>query len=326
MATAASGLQVVADDDAYQAEWDRFVRDLKARGKSKTGHTERIYRRGVLGFRDWLAERGRPLDPLKADRDDIRGYLAELQGQQAPATVKAAFTGLAAFFNWLEREGVLVRSPMARMPAPRVPETPMHVLGVEELGRLLKAVSGTSFEDRRDLAMFRLFIDTGLRRQEMASLTLEDLDLEAGLLKVTIKGGDTTMAPFGAKSARDLDRYLRLRKRHKQAGAVVERGHDRERELVHPLWLSAYGGLTHDGIYNVVKRRAIAAGLDPALVHPHTFRHSFAHSLKGNGASDEDILRLGRWRDSKMVRKYGAALAQERAWETHRRLSPGDRL
>jgi site-specific recombinase XerD len=323
MATADSGhLRVVGDDEGYWQLWESFARHLRAEGRSP--HTLRIYRRGVLVLHDWLAERVRPVDPVQVTREDIRGLLADLQARQAPATVKTVFTALAAWFNWLEREGELERSPMYRMSTPRVPEKPMYVLGPEELGRLLKVVSGPEFEDRRDLAMFRLFIDTGLRRQEMANLMLEDLDLETQLVRVTIKGGDTTMAPFGTKAARDLDRYLRLRTRHRQAGTTIERG--RDQELLHPLWLSAYGGLSGDGIYAVLRRRAVQAGLDPEKIHPHTFRHSFAHSLKASGASDEDVQRLGRWRDSKMVRKYGAGLAQQRAWETHRRLSPGDRV
>src|SRR5262249_60419539 len=121
-----------------------------------------------------------------------------------------------------------------------------------------------------------------------------------------------------------IDRCLRVRDVQRQANVTVERG--RDRELVHPLWLSPTGGLKQDSIYALVKRRAEQAGLDPETVHPHTFRHSFAHSLKASGASDEDVQRLGRWRDSKMVRRYGAALSQQRAWETHKRLSPGDRV
>jgi site-specific recombinase XerD len=323
MATAASHLQVVADNDRFLPEFNAFVRALKARNKNQTGHTERIYRHGVFGFRDWLIEHGQAPDPLMVTRDDVRAYLADLFSEgKAPATVKAAFTGIAAFFNYLEDEGMLERSPTRRMHAPSVPETPTRVLDADELGRLLKAVQGTGFEDRRDLAMFRLFIDTGLRRNEMASLMLEDLDLEGGLVRVTIKGGDTKLAPYGAKTARDLDRYLRLRARHRQAVSVV----DRDGESVHPLWLSAYGGLSSDGVYNVVKRRAVQAGLDPKDVHPHTFRHSFAHALKAAGASDEDIQSLGRWHDSRMVKRYGAAMREQRAWATLRRLSPGDRI
>jgi integrase len=91
----------------------------------------------------------------------------------------------------------------------------------------------------------------------------------------------STWCPFGTKAGRDM----RLRTRHCLAG------------------------------------RDAQAGLDPQLVHPPTLRHSFAHSLTAAGASDEDVQRLGRWRDSKMVRGNGAALSQQRACETHRRLS-----
>jgi site-specific recombinase XerD len=322
MATAAK----VAYIDPYWQLWDEFSRNLKAEGRSP--HTLRVYGHALRSFREYLDAEGLPTDPVQVRKGHIERYLGSIRQTHSQATVKARFTGLAAWFNWMEREQVIERSPAYRVPAPRVAEKPTPVLSAEQLGRLLKACSGTRFEDRRDVAMFRLFVDTGLRRQEMARLALEDLDRDSGLLSVLLKGDDTHLVPFGAKASRDLDRYLRLRARHRLAAMTVERDRDQggARELVHPLWLSAHGGLTGDGIYAVTKRRAIQAGIDPHAVHVHTFRHSFAHSLKSAGASDEDVQRLGRWKDSKMVRRYGAALSQQRAWETHRRLSPGDRL
>src|SRR5262244_2285368 len=120
MATTASGLRLVADDDSYLALWDSFARHLRAENRSP--HTLRIYRQGVMALHDWLAEHNRPVDPLQVTRDDIRGLLADLQVRQAPATVRTAFTGLQSWFSWLEREGEVERSPMHRMSAPRVPD------------------------------------------------------------------------------------------------------------------------------------------------------------------------------------------------------------
>ncbi len=329
MATAASGF-TVADEtyvDPYLSLWDSFSLHLEAEGRSP--HTLRIYRRAVLAFREWLDREGRPIDPLKVAKADLQGFLGEVLRTRAQATARAHFVGLHAWFSWMEKEEVLERSPLHRMSAPRVNAQPMHVLDAEELGRLLKACGGATFEDRRDSALIRLAVDTGLRRAELTRLAVEDVDLRAGLLSVKVKGGDTELVPFGAKAARDLDRYLRMRARHRLAALKVERPKDQGgigMELVRPLWLSPYGALSHDGVYAVVKRRTVQAGLDPEKVHVHTLRHSFAHSLKSGGASDEDVQRLGRWKDSKMVRRYGAQLSQQRAWETHRRLSPGDRL
>lgn len=325
MATAADASGIVSIDEWSQL-WNEYRRHLRSEGRSP--YTLKIYGNAIAFFREYLEDQDWALSPTQITKAHVEGYLARIRETYAQATVKARFTGLAAWLNWMEREGIIQRSPTYRMRAPAVKEKPTPVLSPDQLQDLLKACSGPKFEDRRDIALLRLAIDTGLRRQELARLALEDLDRDSGLLSIKVKGGDVHLVPFGTKTGRDLDRYLRVRSRHRLAGLAVERDKDQggEAELVHPLWLSAQGGLTHDGIYAIVKRRALQAGLDPQQVHPHTLRHSFAHALKSAGASDEDVQRLGRWKDSKMVRRYGAALSRQRAWETHRRLSPGDRL
>jgi hypothetical protein len=78
---------------------------------------------------------------------------------------------------------------------------------------------------------------------------LEDLDRDSGLLSVKVKGGDVHLVPF-----RHQGRPRHARTRHCLAGLTVERDRDQggEVELVHALWLSPQGGLSHDGIYAIV--------------------------------------------------------------------------
>jgi integrase/recombinase XerC len=164
----------------------------------------------------------------------------------------------------------------------------------------------------RDTAIIRLFLDTGMRLDELARLLVADVDLDQNLAYVMGKGRRLRSCPFGHKTAQALDRYLRQRKRQHRA-------------KLPELWLGVNGRpATENGIGQMVRKRGAAAGI-PEL-HPHTFRHTFAHEWRLAGGGDDSLMRLVGWKSRQMLHRYGASAADARAREAHQRLMLGDRI
>lgn len=293
------------------SRWKKsFERHLRAEGKSEK--TVETYGEAVNQLIRRVADEG--IDhPRQIGRHHIEEYMvAVLDNDRLGrfATANNRFRSLQQFFRWLQKaEKAIFENPMAEMNPPKVPDKPVPLLADVELRRILGTCRTGSFEELRDEALIRLVADSGARRSEALSIECVGIDIDGLQAKVRAKGGGIRTIAFGKKTARALDRYERARAKHPYAHLDA-------------FWLCRKGAFGPSGFYLMLKRRAAAAGLS---LHPHQLRHIWAHeSLKE--MEEGDVQRLGGWKTRRMLDRYGAAGAHERAREAHRRHSFGDRL
>lgn len=297
-----------------------WARSLRARARSEA--TIDAYVTDLRSLDVWLRARG--LSLVDATRRLLEEFLAELREQgKAPATIARRYRSFQQFFKWALDEDEIPADPMAKMRPPKVPVQPPPIIPTADLLKLLASCDTPrggpgrakptsdklTFENKRDRALILMLATTGIRSGELMGLTRESIDLNSSTFTVMGKGGRARIVALMPKPADALDKYLRARRRHARAALPA-------------LWLGDRGALTDSGLRQMLERRSDDAGI--GHVHPHLFRHRFAHEAKSRGMTDGDLMSIAGWNSPQMLHRYGASAAAERARDAHRRLFGGD--
>lgn len=311
-------MDVEKANTALLESWQLDLRSpVRAGARPKRDRTIAAYLDEARRFASWLTDAGRPSsapgDLAGVERGDVVAWIADLRDRGlAAATIRSRWIALRSLYGWAAAEGEIGADPIAAVHVPKADEPAPDVLDDDTIRALLKACAGTRFADRRDLALFRLMLATGLRVSEATGLALADVDLLARLVAVRDgKGGKARVARFDPATASALDRYRRARGRHRLAARAE-------------LWLGHRGPLGRKGVYTILSNRSAQAGV--GHVHPHQFRHTFAHRAKRSGATAEDLMRLAGWSDASSLARYGSQLATERALAAYDSFDPMDGL
>ena len=235
--------------------------------------TLQSYRRDLEGLSRWLGTRGRDLAGV--DRQVLFDYLAQRTAAGYAARSNARLlSALRSFFVQQVRLGARETDPTALLDPPKLGRSLPKALSESEVEALMDAPAVDTAAGLRDRAMVELMYATGLRVSELVNLPATALNLRQGVVRVMGKGSKERLVPLGEEAQHWVERYVA------QARPVLAGG-----RAAAALFLGRAGAaLSRQQFWNVVKRLAAVAGIDPAKVSPHGLRHSFATHLLNHGA------------------------------------------
>lgn len=213
----------------------------------------------------WNAVSAPDLEAFLAAEDANNGFSAATRARRVAA--------MRGFFSFLKTEGFRKDDPASMLTLPRKPRNLPHSLSERQIATLLEAPSTATPEGVRDRAVLELVYGCGLRASEAASMTLDSIKFDAGLVRVVGKGSKTRHVPLGSKAEAALKAYIEGSRKHFAPSSLES-----------ALFVGRGGKpLDRRAVWKIMKKRAAEAGV-PAAASPHWLRHSFATHLLEHGA------------------------------------------
>lgn len=274
-------------------------------------NTLESYRRDLQKFADWLqVQHGTTL--LETTHADLQGFLAHLFTQQkAKATsTSRAISSLKRLFRYLLRQNKISVDPTLQIATPKLPRSLPKSLTEDDVELLLNAPDVDTPLGMRDRTMFEVLYATGLRVSELVGLSVAQVSLDMGVVRVMGKGSKERLVPLGEEAQDWLQRYLREMRPLLLSG-----------QLSDAMFVTQRGaGMTRQMFWYLIKRHAKQGGLIKPM-SPHTLRHAFATHLLNHGADLRVVQMLLGHSDISTTQIY-THVARERLKALHAKHHP----
>ncbi|MGS0680200.1 site-specific tyrosine recombinase XerD [Shewanella sp. 125m-7] len=250
---------------------DLFLDELWST-KGLSDNTLSAYRTDLRHLDRYLQKQGRTL--LSCSQLEVRDYLAERFDKGFAKTSSARMlSSLRRFYGYLIVKKRIDTDPMALIESPKLARKLPDSLSEEDIDRLLAEPTEDDPVEWRDKAMLELLYATGLRVSELVGLTMEQLSLRQGLVRITGKGGKERLVPLGELAVTEIDTYLKF------ARAELLKG--KQSDVLFPSKRAQQ--MTRQTFWHRIKLYALRSGISTEL-SPHTLRHAFATHLLNHGA------------------------------------------
>jgi len=285
--------------------------------RGRSPNTVAAYRRDLLGYCSWLTAKRK--SPGTVTAAEIDAFVQSRRNDAAPSSVARQMAAIRNLHRFMVAEGMRKDDPTADVDGVRVPAGIPKPLSEEDVGRLIDAVIGEDAIALRDRALLELLYATGARISEVCGLSLGDLDLESGMVRLYGKGSKERLVPVGSCARRAVDRWLEAGRDDLVPVRWSRRG-DAE-----AVFLDRRGQrLSRQAAWAVVVRHGERAGLKGHL-SPHVLRHSCATHMLDHGA-DLRIVQEMLGHASISTTQVYTRVSQEKLFEQYREAHPRARL
>ncbi len=267
-------------------------------------NTIQAYRADILGYSAYLYGRGKSL--LTADRGHLQAYLGlRFRSGVRASTAARLLSSVRRLYQFLLRHGELSSDPSVDIEFPKSSRALPRSLSEKEVERLLLEPDHNTPLGSRDYAMLETLYAAGLRVTELVRLSMSELNLAAGVIRIMGKGAKERLVPLGDAAIAALNIYLQ-----KGRGDIL---HGR---LSGAVFVTTRGAsMTRQAFWQIIKRYARQAQIDTPL-SPHTLRHAFATHLLNHGADLRSVQMLLGHSDLSTTQIY-THIAQARLQRLH---------
>ncbi|MCF7554506.1 site-specific tyrosine recombinase XerD [Pseudomonas petrae] len=287
---------------------DRFL-DALWLEKGLSDNTRDAYRSDLALFNGWLQEKG--VDLMSVSREAILDHLAwRVDNGYKPRSTARLLSGVRGFYRYLLREKLIAVDPTLQVDMPQLGKPLPKSLSEADVEALLGAPDLSDAIGQRDRAMLEVLYACGLRVTELISLTLEQVNLRQGVLRMMGKGSKERLVPMGEEAIVWVERYMR--------DARHELLNGRPSDVLFPSQRGEQ--MTRQTFWHRIKHQAKVAGIGKSL-SPHTLRHAFATHLLNHGADLRVVQMLLGHSDLSTTQIY-THVARARLQEVHAKHHP----
>ncbi|ABU75734.1 hypothetical protein ESA_00437 [Cronobacter sakazakii ATCC BAA-894] len=268
------------------------------------------YRRDLSMVVEWLHHRGLSLATVQSG--DLQTLLAErVEGGYKATSTARMLSAVRRLFQHLYREKIRDDDPSALLASPKLPQRLPKDLSEAQVERLLQAPTVEEPIELRDKAMLEVLYATGLRVSELVGLTMSDVSLRQGVVRVIGKGNKERLVPLGEEAVYWLEQYLTHGRPWLLNGQSLD--------ILFPS--NRARQMTRQTFWHRIKHYAQLAGIDSEKLSPHVLRHAFATHLLNHGADLRVVQMLLGHSDLSTTQIY-THVATERLRQLHQQHHP----